>query len=350
MSTPDHQKRERVLEGHFACGAGLLIESECLGRTYTSRTSTRELTVSLPRMPADWQGDGLLDPPTWSYTTFRDPEHESVLSDGRFDWGLTSGFKNHADGSQSPEFARVRRWRFQTKMLTTSHNFDFFNARATTVREIEAWWDLVSSWISIFTKQDFVEIGKTRSGIRVGPVVTWCGGDDGLRVNGSRDTSIPVVNDEGVERVTAATMTRCMTLAASGTPPPDEWLFIRDARSLVNANQFRRAVIDACTSAELSLTALIDRKFTAEGTSAEERKKLFKTHHGISNLRTLHKNRGAAGNVPTRLIQDVGSLRNKAAHSGYAPTRDETLVAIDTAAALVEEAYPLTSYGIQPTP
>ncbi len=67
-------------------------------------------------------------------------------------------------------------------------------------------------------------------------------------------------------------MLHCMILAANGTQPPDEWLFIRDARSFDNAKQYRRAVIDACTAAELSRTTLIDNKFAADDTSAKDRK------------------------------------------------------------------------------
>ena len=347
MTNPSGQT-QRALEGHFACGSGLLIESECLGRSYTSRTTGRDLTVSLPRMPADWQGDGFLEPPQWSYQTFRDAEQDARLSDSAFEWGATSGFKNNADGSQSPEFARVRRWGFETTMDAASNKFAFFGARSEAVREIEEWWDLVSSWISIFTKQDFVEIGKTGSGIRVGPIVTWCGGQDALRVNGSTDTSIPIVNDVGVDHLDDPTLTRCMALAATGTEPPDEWLFIRDARSLVNAKQYRRAAIDSCTAAELSLTALIDAKLIADRTCEADRKKLFKSHHGISRLTELHKEVDAAGQLPRRLVEEVGALRNKAAHRGYTPTIRETKKSIRTAASVVELAYPLATFGLQP--
>lgn len=342
--TNRHGKTQRALEGHFACGSGLLIESECLGRSYTSRTTGRDLSVSIPRLPADWQGDGFLDPPIWSYKSFSDSEQEAKFPDTAFDWGVTSGFKNNDNGTQSPEFARVRRFGFETTMDADSDKFAFFNARSDAMREIDVWWDLVSSWISIFTKQDFVEIGKTRSGIHVGPIVTWCGNIDQLRVNGSRDTSVPIVNDVGVDRLDDATLTRCLTLAANGTQPPDEWLFIRDARSLVNGKQYRRAVIDACTAAELSLTALIDNKFSADGTSAADRKKQFDAHHGIAKLKTLHKNVGAAGTLPKRLVEYVGATRNKAAHRGYSPTIDETSLAIDTAVAVVEQAYPLVDF------
>lgn len=342
--TSSNTKRQRAMEGHFACGSGLLIESDCLGQTYASRASGRDLTVSMPQMPSDWQGDGFLEPPKWAYNNFSDDEQRVKFSDDTFRWGATSGFKNNDDGTQSPEFARVLRWGFQTSIDAFTDKLEFFNARSKAVGEIEAWWDLVSSWISVFTKQDFVQIGKTGSGIRVGPIITWCGDDDQQRVNGSRDTSIPVVNDEGVDRLGDATLRRCLDLASRETPPPDEWLFIRDARSLVNANQHRRAVIDACTATELSLTALIDTKLIADGVSEKDRKKKFKDHHGIFNLKELHKKVNAAGTVPKDLVKEVGTTRNKAAHAGYKPTPEETNTAIETAVLVVEQAFPLTNY------
>ncbi|ANW66458.1 hypothetical protein BCA37_25390 [Mycobacterium sp. djl-10] len=161
-------------------------------------------------------------------------------------------------------------------------------------------------------------------------------------MNGSIDKSIRVVSDD-VDLLDHKTLTACMSLTAQKAEPPLEWLFIRDARSLVNGRQYRRAVIDACTAAEISLTALIDNKFDADGTSADDRKKEFDTHHGISKLKQLHTKVGAAGTLPKRLVEDVGALRNKAAHRGYNPTPVETALAIQTATTVVEMANPLSS-------
>lgn len=341
-ATSTNTKAQRTLEGHFSCGSGVLIESECLGQTFTSRTSGRDIAVSMPRMPSDWQGVGFLEPPNWAHTNFADDEQRIKFSDETFDWGATSGFKNNADGTQSPEFARVRRWGFITDIDDFSNKFEFFDSRSRTVREIEDWWNLVSTWISIFTKQDFVEIGKTGSGIRVGPIVTWCGNGAGQRVNGSRDTSIPVVNDVGVDRIDEATLRRCLGLAASATQPPDEWLFIRDARSLINARQYRRAVIDSGTAAELAFTSLIDRQFAANGTSQQDRDQKFSSHKGLYRLSQLLVSENA-GTAPALLNEELGRPRNNAAHRGYAPTLAEAQAAVAKSTEVVEQAYPLAS-------
>ncbi len=196
----------------------------------------------------------------------------------------------------------------------------------------------MSTWISIFTKQDFVEIGKTRSGIRVGPIVTWNGDFDGLRVNGSKETSIPNVNDEGVEILNHQTLLACTRLAASGTQPPDEWLFIRDARSLVSARQYRRAVIDAGTAAELAMTALIDPTLT--GMNLLQREKLFEKNRGLWELSNLMVKQNA-GTRPDRLQQDLAEPRNQAAHDGAVLSEAKAVAAIAIAADLVEQLHPL---------
>jgi hypothetical protein len=96
-------------------------------------------------------------------------------------------------------------------------------------------------------------------------------------------------------------------------PRSAEWLFIRDERSLLNGGDFRRAVIDSRTAAELSVTALIDRKFDLLGTSSTDREQQFASHHGLSKLIQLN-NSLRASTLPRRLQQDVAEPRNKAAH------------------------------------
>ena len=334
--TESGDPQQRVLEGHFACGSRLLIAIECLGHSYNSRTPNHDLSVSLPTLKAEWQ-EGFLDPPAWSYRSFREAKQSAQLSDDKFDWGVTVGFHDEPDGTQLPDFARVRRWRFETTVTSTNFASDFFRARARAVQELEAWWDLISTWISLFTRQDFVEIGKTRRGIRVGPIVMWCGDKDGKRVNGSIDKSIPVVSDQ-VDILDHRTLSGCVTLAANGAQPPDEWLFIRDARSLVSARQCRRAVIDAGTAAELAMTALVDRTLTSM--NFLEREKLFEKNRGLWELSNLVVTRNA-GTRPSRLQQDLAEQRNSAAHEGASLNEAKANAAIAVAVALVEQLHPL---------
>jgi hypothetical protein len=334
---------ERQLEGHFACGNALFIAIECLGHSYNTKTATRDVSISLPTLKQNWQ-EGHLAPPTWTYRNSRDSNQNSDVQDDKFEWGVTVGFHNEPDGSQAPDYARVSRWRFETAITTSRMASDFFRARTNVVRELESWWELTSSWISIFTQQNSVQIGKAGSGMRVGSIITWAGDGNSYRVNPSIDTSRPVLSAAGVDILDHHTLTACLTLAASQTEPPLEWTFIRDARSLAAAKEYRRATIDACTASELALTALIDSKFDADNIPAPSRAAQFDAHHGIARLARLHGSSGAAGTLPRQLVQKVGALRNKAAHRGYTPTLSETALAIQTATTVVELASPLSDY------
>jgi hypothetical protein len=131
-----------------------------------------------------------------------------------------------------------------------------------------------------------------------------------------------------------------MTLAANRTQPPDAWLFTRDARALLNAKQFRRAVIDAGTAAELAMTALIDRKLTSM--NLLQREKLFEKNRGLWELSNLMLERDA-GTRPDGLQQELAEPRNRAAHDGALLSEAKANAAISVAAELVEQAYPLAS-------
>lgn len=336
MTQTSAETQERPLEGHFECGAGLLIATECLGHGYDSKTANHDLAISLPTLKQEWQ-EGYLGPPAWTHRVFRDPPQNKEVSDENFTWGVTVGFHDEPDGTQAPDFARVRRLRFETTIITTNYAGDFFNARAGAVRELEAWWAVLSSWISVFTRQDFVEIGKTRGGIRSGPIVTWSGDKDGYRVNATIDTSLPVVSDD-VDILDHRTLTGCMRLAGDGAQPPDAWLFIRDARSLVNARQYRRAVLDAGTAAELAMTALIDAKHNH--LNLLEREKLLEKHRGLWEMSGLME-QSQAGTRPPGLQKDLAEPRNQAAHEGAALSEAKANAAIAVAVDLVEQLHPL---------
>lgn len=295
--------KERQLEGHFACGNGLFIAIECLGHGYNSKTATRDVSISLPTLKQNWQ-EGRLAPPTWTYRDRRESKQNADVHDDNFEWGVTVGFHNEPDGSQAPDYARVSRWRFETTITTTRMASDFFGARTKAVSELESWWELTSSWISIFTQQNAVHIGKAGSGMRVGSIITWAGDGNSYRVNPSIDTSRPVLSATGVDILDHQTLTACLTLAASQIAPPLEWTFIRDARSLAAAKEYRRAAIDACTASELALTTLIDSKFDTDNIPAPSRAAQFDSHHGIAKLTLLHRNSGAAGTLPRQLVRD----------------------------------------------
>lgn len=200
---------------------------------------------------------------------------------------------------------------------------------------IDTWWDNVKTWLEIATNQRLTQIGHEAS--------------DSL--NPHTRTSIWAVDDErrrevnvggtvilGPERVIGVTpdiLQDCVALAT--TKPPLAWTLLRDARALQNADQLRRAVIDAATAAELAATKRIDDLLATE-TDPKRRKTLTKA-------RTLGQKADALENVgetlPASFHGDLVDRRNNAVHEGAEVRYPQWESAFRAALELVERVYPL---------
>lgn len=320
------------LEGHFACGSGFLVTPDCLGRRFSSRTATYELSITLPALYEGHEKERLRRPP-WTYVLAGDDRDAYWSSD---EWGSVAG-----TGAEAPTYAHIMRCVVHSK-VAANDEADFKAAAQLFGDEVAAWWSSVSDWLDVLTLQDFASLKRAQRSILNDSVQMWSGDSAGVRKAG---ISYQVLTGgiHQVEVLDEHQLQAALDLAASGTPPDVEWLFMRDARSLLNAGEYRRAVIDACTAAELAVTALIDRKFDDDGTSQAERTREFGAHHGLSKLKLLHKKRGAVGALPKRLVDDVGAPRNKATHKGERLGKAEAETAIKTAVDVVAIAFPLSS-------
>lgn len=222
----------------------------------------------------------------------------------------------------------------------TADDDDSFKAAATQFGdELSDWWALVCDWLDVLTLQDFAGLGRAQRSILNDSVQMWSGDSIGIRRAGV-NYQVMTGGMNWVEVLDRQRIQAAMDLAASDSSPHVEWLFLRDARSFLNAREYRRVVIDACTAAELSVTALIDRKFDLAGTRQADREDQFSKHHGLAKLIELH-NGFKAGKLPRRLYQEVGAPRNKAAHIGARSSEAEARAALIKAAEVVAMAYPL---------
>ena len=129
-----------------------------------------------------------------------------------------------------------------------------------------------------------------------------------------------------------------MTLTASGDRPPDEWLLIAEARSLINAGDYRRAVIDAGTAAELAMTEILDQYFAS--TETDIRDAILSRSRTLEGRATLIKELRAA-QIPPDFTAGLKTPRNRAAHGGELPTRDAAVKAVRIATEIVEQAHPV---------
>lgn len=320
------------LEGSFACGSGFLVTTDCLGQTLRSRTANHELSLTLPVRTDGTQGNELQRAP-WKYVLEGD-DRDACWSDD--EWGSVAGA-----AGEKPTYAHIKRCVVHSE-VTANNEVAFQEAAQRFGDELAVWWSSVCDWLDILTLQDFASLKRAQRSILNDSVQMWSGDSAGVRTAGI-SYQIFTGGIHQVEVLDAHQLQAALDLAARGTQLDAEWLFMRDARSLFNAGEYRRAVIDACTAAELAVTALIDRKFDEDGTSQAERKREFGAHHGISKLKQLHKKRQASGQLPKRLVDEVGAPRNRAAHKGASLSRAEAGTAIKTAAEVVSIAFPLSS-------
>lgn len=355
-------------EGHFVVGgSGLYVSTGCLGRTFTSRTANHDLTIGLPQVDArpdpftpeirqrlgeppsmpKWD----LIPPAWAYgprdeNERLEEEHISPVWGGILDDGRAEAVY--------PESARDRavvvRCRFYT-MLAAADADQFEAAAEVFLSELDDWWKRFTSWVGIVTGQDFVGLGGYPGGAtRSRPLLTWTGDTTGQRADVNYRSYFPPPRlGFAMSTLQLDLLEACVTTTGNQDPPPAEWLFIRDARALVNAGQIRRAVLDAGTAAELAMTTLVDQHL--EEAHAEEalRRALTRGYNTLGAKRELLELL-RPGLLPAGVQPDLINVRNTASHGRSRAgqrwdeiTAEQGAKAVEIATTIVELAHPLAS-------
>jgi hypothetical protein len=130
----DRVAKEWPVEGHLLVpGSGLVVRTDCLGRSFTSRVTPRinssapsyDLTIGLPQLDPGSTPPGLLIPPEWTVGL----SDESERDDEATHWGVT-----RRDGDSAVVF----RCRFYTTLtgsgtrLTGSDHVDFRSVPMTS--------------------------------------------------------------------------------------------------------------------------------------------------------------------------------------------------------------------------
>ncbi|SUA14290.1 Uncharacterised protein [Mycolicibacterium aichiense] len=327
---------------------------DCLSGEFKSRTANHDIIISLPQLDTR-RPHPTLRSPRWTYGPIDEDEDQDQDA-----WGLVlpdlgtlkvrallslAGLPVDDDELDEVQF-RVLRCRFYTS-LTASTDEEFEAAADKFVMELEDWWARFTSWVSILTSQDFVQIGGGNSGISAAffykswNVEAWTTDADGQRMS---EESYGYATENRVQPtpLELQNLQACIAATGDGGAPPTEWMLIRDARSLLNTGQTRRAVIDAATAAELAMTKLIDNYLATANTTDIVKKALDARYRALEGrarlLRDLRK-----GLLSHRLDEDLIKPRNYATHRGHALTDEQAQTAVDMATAVVEEAYPLAS-------
>jgi hypothetical protein len=147
------------------------------------------------------------------------------------------------------------------------------------VSAMDTWWDTLRTWLEVVTGQHLTRIGHEGITVLGNTSPIWQVREDGTDVTVFPKPFRATVGHGLVNAVTAEVLRGCLSAAAEDSSPL-AWTLVRDARSLHEAGQYRRAVIDAATAAELAATAILDTRL--EDVEEEVRGALLAAHRMLA--------------------------------------------------------------------
>lgn len=328
------EKPKWPLEGHFACaGGGLFVEIDCLGRTFQSQTESHSLTITLPRLDSRAPEAPLARPP-WKFVGAGSEQDSAVAVDAK--WGTIGSMTER--GAKFPDYAEVHQCIVHSEIEATD-KWEFLNGAKALACDLDVWWRAFTDWLGALTNQDFVQLGSKQLSVREHGFCAWSGDEAGQRHTSTGSNLFVVPGRPDV--LSVEHLQTCMKLARKCDEPPIEWLLIRDARSLSKAHEYRRAVLDAGTAAELALVALLEDHLYPAGDDV--RRALFDRYKTLGGLKDL-ASKLIPQKVPERLTDELIKPRNAAVHKAKDPVSKETAIkAINKAAELVAILHPIGS-------
>jgi hypothetical protein len=210
-------------------------------------------------------------------------------------------------------------------------------------KPVDALFDAINGWSRSLA--DWVEVFKDQDCGRVGTLTSVTARGQGLSVwtrEGSIDSGVPALShhitfvSRDREMVDPAAWRRILRMVEGGTRIPDEHRLVADARAWLRRNEYRRAVIDAGTVAELALTRLMDNAI--EPVPKPIRKRLSAEHRPLGRLIELV---GHSTGVPMTDLRALVQVRNQAVHANASAERREAAGVVATAGVLAELVQPL---------
>jgi hypothetical protein len=335
------------IEGDMSCDAGFLVLPDCLDQSYESHMPCFPMTVRLPRFDPDIHHYNLIAP----YSEFRVERDESDAAEARSagdsawgsmqDWSDPDPSEDWNTSVFRPNYFVVEQLRFITEGAADDDG-EFQHTRDHVVAHRAAWWSLLADWIGVVSMQDLIELGRQRHQ-SFSRTTMWISEPQNGQEPGFAWLRMPELRPYVGDPLTRAQLERCMSLTGEAKRPPDPWLMLRDARSLLHTGEYRRAVLDAGTAAELALTARLDAHL-AVNVDPDMAEALMNKYKMLQPLTELAK-RLKVATLPEQFQAQVIEPRNKAVHGGKEMTKDVAEKAVSTTSQLLQATHPLSDFG-----
>ena len=124
---------------------------------------------------------------------------------------------------------------------------------------------------------------------------------------------------------------------------PDDHRCLMQAIIELSETDYRRAVIDACTAAEVALSCAIADGMSKKNWTGGAIDETIRKANGLVGLFTLYSRLHIGASLPisqSDMWNNLVQVRNEAAHKGWIPSASKATQAVELAHALVETAHP----------
>jgi serine/threonine protein kinase len=135
--------------------------------------------------------------------------------------------------------------------------------------------------------------------------------------------------------------------SASAVSLPDDHGYLKQAIIALAETDYRRAVIDAATAAEVALRWAISDHLRQRGWNPRDTGETIRDANGLDGLFARYTKLGSSPKLPVStgdVRLDLAKLRNDAAHEGRIPAANKAIRAVEIAHYLVNAAHPLNSF------
>ena len=296
------------------------VQLAVLDRRLSTTIAGHQAWVRLPRPPRAKEGIGLLG------GELEAPIFEQV-SDGEklrawMQDGASPAWGKCYYRTQTGGAASVSRCAVSVQVRPEQSLAQRQTVANSVTANVGTWCSLVLDWLEVAYGQRPRPAGVSEPS----PVAPWMWTiDDERRADLTQREQVLVADGTALldDAIDAVSLQRVLLAAGAGLRPPTAVLLRRDASRQHHAGDFRRAVLDAGTAAELALFAVLP--------NPKER----------DTLGTLVAKANRLGRLvrPTAK-QDFVDVRNDAAHRGLAPSAAQAEKALSLAAEYVEAAWP----------
>lgn len=325
---------KQTLSSHIACNFYSTLD--CLDEQFASKIAGHAVTIFMPNS-ATKDGDIEVLPVQLAGLQLDEFGRAIMTSSGMLWARLILGDEGPP---YKPALANITTMGISTEISIRDIRKNRTIRRIT--RASDEWWTTVTSWIEVFSGQDIKQLGPARE----------------LWRSGNRLQILPLTEAETLESFYAVAkpdvsgivnlkqLRASFAQAGDGALPPDEWLFIRDARSLYRAGEYRRAVIDVGNAAEVAITTLIRDKLARRGASQSEISNTIAlaATKTLGGKRTFYESQLQLGMLPPRFQRLIIDTRNDAVHLNREIRKVDAQRAIAHAERLVKRVAPLAAF------